>query len=556
VQDERTTLFPLLAIRHGVLVLDGYGLRVSVERGHLAVSDGIGDERRQGRFPRATCGLRRLVLLGHSGSITLEALRWMHDVGAAVVQIDADGKIILASGPAGTADARLLRAQVVASQNGVGLRIVRDLLREKLRGQAAALDRLPGAQSAASEIRRIAGTNLEGAATLDRLRALEAEAAAIYWKTWEPVPVRFARRDARSVPDYWRRFGSRHSLLTGSPRNAMSPANSLLNYLYAVAETETRIAAQAVGMAPQVGLLHADQRFRDSLVFDLLEVIRPEVDAFLLNLLQTHTFAKADFTETRQGVCRVLAPLTHVLAETAPTWARAIAPVVERVAQALMKDADHAPRTRAFLPTPLTQAHRSAGREGLRHHPRPAVPAPDVPPACRNCGVLLDRADRLYCGDCVPERRSEVGTRAAVTGRQVLADLRRRGQDPAHGGNAGRVRGEKIRRHNREQARWKDVRSGTVNARLFHREILPRLHQMSLRRIARALGVSEGYASFIRRGLRIPHPRHWEVLKALTMAATPRSLRSELGTGCIFGVVPSARTPRRPSRHPVREEIR
>jgi CRISPR-associated endonuclease Cas1 len=521
VQDERTTLFPPLAIRHGVLALDGYGLRVSVERGHLAVSDGIADERRQGRFPRATCGLRRLVLLGHSGAITLEALRWLHGTGAAVVQIDADGEIILASGPAGTADARLLRAQVVASQNGVGLRIVRSLLHEKLQGQAAVLDHLPDGEKAAAEVRRIAEADLEHATTLDRLRALEAQAAATYWQAWEPLPVRFARRDERRVPDYWRRFGSRHSPLTGSPRNAISPANSLLNYLYAVAETETRIAAQAVGLAPQVGLLHADQRFRDSLVFDLLEVIRPQVDAFLLDLLQSRVFAKSDFTETRQGVCRVLAPLTHVLAETAPTWARAIAPVVERVAQALMKDADHAPRTRAFLPTPLTQAHRSAGRDGLRHHSRAAAPAPAMPPACRNCGVLLDRADRIFCDDCLPERYSESRREAMEAGREALARSRNQGQDPAHGGDAARTRGEKVGRHNRERARWQSASPVDGDPRLFRREILPRLRRVPLSRIARVVGVSEGYASFIRRGLRTPHPRHWEGLKGLTMEANP-----------------------------------
>src|SRR5712692_9615359 len=145
MQDEPTTFFPPLAIRYGILTLDGYGLRVSVERGHLAVSDGIGDERRQGRFSKATSGLRRLVLLGHSGSVTLDAIRLVHDVAASIVQIDSDGQVILASGPAGTPDARLLRAQAAASRNGTGLRIVRSLVREKLRGQAAVLDRLPDA---------------------------------------------------------------------------------------------------------------------------------------------------------------------------------------------------------------------------------------------------------------------------------------------------------------------------------------------------------------------------------------------------------------------------
>src|SRR5262245_47772180 len=83
--------------KHGVLVLSGYGLSIHVDRGHLLVSDGIGAERRQGRLARATCKLKRLVVLGHTGHVTLEALRWLHDIGAAFVQIDRDGELILAS---------------------------------------------------------------------------------------------------------------------------------------------------------------------------------------------------------------------------------------------------------------------------------------------------------------------------------------------------------------------------------------------------------------------------------------------------------------------------
>ncbi len=271
MQDEPTTFFPPLAIRHGVLILDGYGLRVSVERGHLAVSDGIGDSRRQERFSKASCGLRRLVLLGHSGYITLEAIRWIHDVGAAVMQIDADGYVILASGPAGTTDARLLRAQVAASHNGTGLRIVRELVREKLRGQAALLSRFPDAQRSAREIRDIGGARLGLATTMDQIRGLESRAAAAYWKSWETVPVRFARRDERHVPDAWLRFGSRHSLLTGSPRNAVSPANSILNYLFAVLETEARIAACGTSTCKRYGRAHTASASPLSYSFDPVE---------------------------------------------------------------------------------------------------------------------------------------------------------------------------------------------------------------------------------------------------------------------------------------------
>ena len=66
-----------------IAVAHGYGVRISVERGHLVVEDGICEERRSRRYSRATSRLQRLVVIGHTGFVTLEALRWIRDVGPA-----------------------------------------------------------------------------------------------------------------------------------------------------------------------------------------------------------------------------------------------------------------------------------------------------------------------------------------------------------------------------------------------------------------------------------------------------------------------------------------
>src|SRR6266542_2687218 len=53
-----------IIVREGVVSLNGYGVRIAVEKGHLSVADGIGSQRRAARFSRATCGLKRLVVRG------------------------------------------------------------------------------------------------------------------------------------------------------------------------------------------------------------------------------------------------------------------------------------------------------------------------------------------------------------------------------------------------------------------------------------------------------------------------------------------------------------
>ena len=58
--------------RHGILTLIGYGIQVRVDKGHLVVHDGIGADRYNYRLPRVGHGLKRLVVVGSDGQISLD----------------------------------------------------------------------------------------------------------------------------------------------------------------------------------------------------------------------------------------------------------------------------------------------------------------------------------------------------------------------------------------------------------------------------------------------------------------------------------------------------
>ena len=236
----------------GLLVLSGYGVRVAVERRHLVIRDGFPSERRESRLSRATCGLKRLVVLGHSGTVSLEALRWIQDVGAAFVHIDADGTVVTASTAPALNDSRLRRAQALAGLDERGYAIAKELIRIKIEGQRAVLSAIDPESHEYGAIDD-ALRALAEAADLDSIRLFEANAAAAYWRAWSPIEVRFARNHLPRIPAHWQRFGARGSAVTGaSPRRASNPANALLNYLYAILEAETRIALLTLGLV--VGL--------------------------------------------------------------------------------------------------------------------------------------------------------------------------------------------------------------------------------------------------------------------------------------------------------------
>src|SRR5260370_491535 len=121
------------------------------------------------------------------------------------------------------------------------------------------------------------------------------------------VPVLFAHNEVNRVPAHWLCFGTRHSPLTGGPRLSVNPANSLLNYTNAVAESECRLAAVACGLDPGIGLIHTDTANRDSLALDLIETIRPAIEALLLDWLTSETLRRSDFAEGADGHCRISA---------------------------------------------------------------------------------------------------------------------------------------------------------------------------------------------------------------------------------------------------------
>jgi hypothetical protein len=343
----------------------------------------------------------------------------------------------------------------------------------------------------------------------------EAEAAAAYWGAWADVEVRFQPADQRRVPDEWRRFGARTSPIGGGPRLAVNPAGAILNYLYALLEAESRLACQIVGLDPALAIVHADTRGRDSMPLDLMEAVRPSVDRYLLGLFRDRVFRASDFHETQRGNVRLLAPLTHELAETLPAWRRLVAPVAEQVAVLLMTGKPGLER----LPTPLTEANRRADRARRRGAEvelvEPVKPT-RAEPRCKRCGGGLPHRDRIYCDECLPEYRREQYADYAKAGVQAMARRREADADPSHGGQVARRRGASTSQRWQELRDWKTENGARApDQAYFEQEILPAIRQVPLRVLMRATGLSLPYVSQIRRGEKVPHRRHWSALRSV-----------------------------------------
>jgi CRISPR-associated endonuclease Cas1 len=529
-----TPLYPPLQVRAGVLVVDGFGIALRVlNRGKLCVEDGIGRQRRSLTLDRAGCGLERLVLIGAAGYVTLEALAWLRAIGAALVQIGRDGEVLAHSVPLGYDGHPIRRAQALAVTNGLDLAIARELIAGKLDGQRRILVRL-GADLREFDKLRAA---LDTADSIERVRVVEANAAALYFPAWRDVRIRFRDRDLARIPPRWLRCDSRASVLTGAPRAATSPINALRNYILACLESEARLALLAQGLDPTLGVLHADQRNRDSLALDAMEPVRADVDAFLLDLLEDREFTARDFGELPNGICRIAAPLTHELALTLPHWRECLRPIAAHLAQTFRESLVNkgaAPRTLAAKSanrrrnapgperSPLLATPRKASQPrsyATRAWRAPTVEArPTNPTACALCGGPVLKRRRRHCDACMPKARREHGLRAIETARKVLAAQTAAGNDPRRSADVNRARGEAISDGHRRNRSWAREHPGQRDEAWFKREIVPKLDGFSLKEIGKATGLSLAACSRIRAGAKLPHRRHWDRLLTLLEA--------------------------------------
>lgn len=492
--------------RNGILTLVGYGISVSVDKAHLIVKDGIGAERYHYRLPRVGHRLKRLVIVGSDGLITLAALKWLRDQDVTLSFLERNGRVLSVVGPSGSSDAKLRRSQASAIGNGVGLEICRTLIIAKIQGQESVLREALNCPATADTIARFR-SRVSSADSFEVIRSLEANAASLYFREWRDLLVTWPKVDLQRIPDRWRSVGSRQSPLSGGPRLAVTPVHAILNYVFSLLESETRVAIVSLGLDGGLGLgLHTDTADRSSLVFDVLEPVRPEVEKWLLSWIASEPLRRADFFETANGNVRLMAPMCSKLSETGSLWGKLVAPWAEYVAQALATSAKSNRVRFKALPTRLTQQRRTEAR-GIRWVATANPPKTDH--VCPGCGKIIE--DRsTNCTDCDVQISTERLRKAAIIGRVAARSPEARAKHAAS-----------LLRHGAERAAW-DATSQPVwlTDRLFSEEIQPLLAGISASAIAAEIGVSRWYAGRIREGYR-PHPRHWRALAILAGVDEP-----------------------------------
>ena len=300
---------------HEPLILTGHGMSLRVDHGALVVRNGFThypqrvEEQRYFRGDRTLPS--RIIVVDGSGSLSFDVLSWLSEQSVPLIRINWRGEVVTALGPGLAIDPRRVAAQLETQRSPRALQFAISLIRAKLRNSIETLSvSLPSSSGRERAIGQLHGYLSELTRRPPRstgtLLGLEGRAGLAYFNAWQPLPLRWKGLGRHPVPHDWYTVGQRGTFARKKVgnRNASHPVNAILNYAYAILESQVRIQVPVAGYDPTIGFLHVGRRGRSDFVLDLMEPLRPLVDRKVLEFVRAHTFHPGDFTIRPDGVCR------------------------------------------------------------------------------------------------------------------------------------------------------------------------------------------------------------------------------------------------------------
>jgi len=271
------------------LYLDRSGVELREEGASLAIY--VGGERCRS-VPLHL--LERIVIFGRTGlSSRLLAKLAERNIGVAIID-RRTGSLRVGLSWFGGGDASRRLAQYRAYHDAAWRSgWARRLVARKLVGQRRLL--LEAAEERPAERHRLVGASATLAQILDRLRSEEAlEPAAIMGLEGAAAHAYFAAYSALFAPALGFRERNRRP-----PRD---PVNACLSLAYTLAYHRAGVELAAAGLDPAIGFYHETAHGRDSLACDLVEPLRPHVDAWVWELFRRRILRPEHFRR-HAGAC-------------------------------------------------------------------------------------------------------------------------------------------------------------------------------------------------------------------------------------------------------------
>jgi CRISPR-associated protein Cas1 len=280
------------------LLISGFGTSINVDKRKLIVTNKLKNQRLE--FNPHKIEHDSIIIDGHTGNISFEAMRWLmkHDIHLTLLNWDGNLLAITLPDAPVTGKIRIMQYQKYLDIK-TRFEVATKIVQSKVDSSLHLLKEL-------SKFHSIDMKNIQKGFALEsaffdtklctnphdfrELLGYEGRTARIYFDTLKEIFGKIAPEfsfESRSNYDHKRNI------------HASDEINALLNYGYSILASEIRKFLNSIGLDPQIGFLHEILNSRTPLVYDLQELYRWLIDLSVIQLLEeTPKPKKADFILT------------------------------------------------------------------------------------------------------------------------------------------------------------------------------------------------------------------------------------------------------------------
>lgn len=292
------------------LLLSGFGISIYVEKRRLVIDNRLKKERLE--FYPHQIEHDSIIIDGHSGNVTFEAIRWLMKHNISLTMLNWNGELLSMTLPKEPKSGKLRVNQYSKYlDNQKRFQIASEIVRQKVALTMNLLLELSRYYKEVdkSEVERIFSLeerNARGLQSINNLLNYEGRIATYYWSV-------LAKILNRLYPEF--HFVKRGGKSYSWNMNASDEVNALLNYGYSILESEIRKAINAVGLDPAIGFLHELAPSKTPLAYDIQELFRWLIDFSIIELVEQEKLRKSDFLTTENYHIRLTEKVAKSLLE-------------------------------------------------------------------------------------------------------------------------------------------------------------------------------------------------------------------------------------------------
>jgi CRISPR-associated protein Cas1 len=302
------------------LLITGFGTSINVDKRKLIITNRLKDTRLE--FYPHKINHDGIIIDGHTGNITFEAMRWLSKHNINLTLLNWNGQLLANLLPEQPKSGKLRVKQYQKYLDSeTRFEIALKIVQTKVEHSLNQLEELSRFYESVDFVKIRKAAEKEDLFLLDVMKNSEKQDISKSIKrlmTYEGRIARIYHDNLTTVfnqlnPEF--HFTGRKNKTNSRNYNASDEINALLNYGYAILESEIRKVINSVGMDYSIGFLHEINQSRTPLVYDVQELFRWLIDVSVIQLLEEKRIKKSDFIITENYHTRLGEDVAKLLIE-------------------------------------------------------------------------------------------------------------------------------------------------------------------------------------------------------------------------------------------------